>query len=108
MTTELQILLVPAAIVCAAMFGWRAGWRARDEWGRWFRRKGDGYNSGPTTPKPDITPKPQGSRREQLAWRRPILKEQALRLLETYNTSGVMLTADQATTIRRALEALND
>jgi hypothetical protein len=96
MTTELQILLAPAAIVCAAMFGWRAGWRARDEWGRWFRRKGDGYNSGPTTPKPDITPKP------------PILKEQALRLLETYNTSGVMLTADQATTIRRALEALND
>ncbi len=45
------------------------------------------------------------------AARRPIppsLKEQALQLLETYNTSGVMLTADQVTTIRRALEALND
>jgi hypothetical protein len=24
-----------------------------------FRRSGDGYSSGPTTPKPDITPKPQ-------------------------------------------------
>ena len=34
------------------------------------------------------------------------LKEQALQLLETYNTSGVMLTADQADTIRAALEAL--
>jgi len=38
----------------------------------------------------------------------PSLKEQALQLLETYNTSGVMLTADQADTIRRALEALDD
>jgi hypothetical protein len=38
----------------------------------------------------------------------PSLKEQALQLLETYNTSGVMLTADQADTIRLALEALND
>jgi hypothetical protein len=38
----------------------------------------------------------------------PSLKEQALQLLETYNTSGVMLTADQSDTIRRALEALND
>ena len=38
----------------------------------------------------------------------PSLKEQALELLKTYNTSGVMLTADQADTIRRALEALND
>jgi hypothetical protein len=38
----------------------------------------------------------------------PSLKEQALRLLETYNTSGVMLTADQADTIRRALEVLDD
>ena len=36
----------------------------------------------------------------------PSLKEQALRLLETYNTLGVMLTTDQADTIRRALEAL--
>jgi hypothetical protein len=36
------------------------------------------------------------------------LKEQALQLLETYNTSGVMLTADQVDTIRRALEALDD
>jgi hypothetical protein len=47
--------------------------------------------------------------RDLLAARRPkppSLKEQALRLLETYNTSGVMLTADQADTIRRALEAL--
>ena len=35
----------------------------------------------------------------------PSLKEQALQLLKTYNTSGVMLTADQADTIRRALEA---
>jgi hypothetical protein len=24
-----------------------------------FRRSGDGYGSGPTTPKPGITPKPQ-------------------------------------------------
>ena len=24
-----------------------------------LRRSGDGYSSGPTTPKPDITPKPQ-------------------------------------------------
>jgi hypothetical protein len=24
-----------------------------------FRRSGDGYSSGPTTPKPGITPKPQ-------------------------------------------------
>ena len=38
----------------------------------------------------------------------PSLKEQSLQLLETYNTSGVMLTADQADTIRHALEALND
>ena len=38
----------------------------------------------------------------------PSLKEQALQLLETYNTPGVMLTADQADTIRRALEALPD
>jgi hypothetical protein len=38
----------------------------------------------------------------------PSLKEQALQLLKTYNTSGVMLTADQADTIRLALEALND
>jgi hypothetical protein len=38
----------------------------------------------------------------------PSLKGQALQLLETYNTSGVMLTADQADTIRRALEAPND
>jgi hypothetical protein len=36
----------------------------------------------------------------------PSLKEQALQLLKTYSTSGVMLTADQANTIRRALEAL--
>ena len=36
----------------------------------------------------------------------PSLKERALQLLKTYNTSGVMLTADQADTIRRALEAL--
>ena len=36
----------------------------------------------------------------------PSLKGQALQLLETYNTSGVMLTADQADTIRHALEAL--
>jgi hypothetical protein len=36
------------------------------------------------------------------------LKERSLQLLETYDTSGVMLTADQADTIRRALEALND
>ena len=36
----------------------------------------------------------------------PSLKERSLQLLETYNTSGVMLTADQADTIRRALEAL--
>ena len=36
----------------------------------------------------------------------PSLKEQAMQLLETYNTLGVRLTADQATTIRRALEAL--
>jgi hypothetical protein len=38
----------------------------------------------------------------------PSLKERSLQLLETYNTSGVMLTADQADTIRRALEALDD
>jgi hypothetical protein len=36
----------------------------------------------------------------------PSLKERSLQLLETYNTSGVMLTADQVTIIRRALEAL--
>ena len=36
----------------------------------------------------------------------PSLKEQAMQLLETYNTLGVRLTADQATTIRRALEQL--
>jgi hypothetical protein len=38
----------------------------------------------------------------------PSLKERSLQLLETYNTSGVMLTAVQADTIRRALEALPD
>jgi hypothetical protein len=38
----------------------------------------------------------------------PSLKERSLQLLETYNTSGVMLTADQADTIRQALEALDD
>jgi hypothetical protein len=38
----------------------------------------------------------------------PSLKERSLQLLETCNTSGVMLTADQADTIRRALEALDD
>jgi hypothetical protein len=38
----------------------------------------------------------------------PSLKERSLQLLETYDTSGVMLTADQADTIRRALEALDD
>jgi hypothetical protein len=38
----------------------------------------------------------------------PSLKERSLQLLKTYNTSGVMLTADQADTIRRALEALDD
>jgi hypothetical protein len=38
----------------------------------------------------------------------PSLKERSLQLLKTYNTSGVMLTADQADTIRLALEALND
>jgi hypothetical protein len=38
----------------------------------------------------------------------PSLKERSLQLLETYNTSGVMLTADQSDTIRRALEALDD
>jgi len=38
----------------------------------------------------------------------PSLHQQALQLLETYKTSGVMLTADQADTIRRALEALPD
>jgi hypothetical protein len=38
----------------------------------------------------------------------PTLKERALQLLETYYTSGVMLTADQVATIRRALETLND
>jgi len=38
----------------------------------------------------------------------PSLKEQAMQLLETYNTLGLMLTADQATTIRRAIEALPD
>jgi hypothetical protein len=38
----------------------------------------------------------------------PSLKKRALQLLETYNTSGVMLTADQVDTIRRALEALDD
>jgi hypothetical protein len=38
----------------------------------------------------------------------PSLKKRSLQLLETYNTSGVMLTADQVTTIRRALEALDD
>jgi hypothetical protein len=38
----------------------------------------------------------------------PSLKEQALQLLKTYNTSGVMLTADQVDTIRRALNELPD
>ena len=38
----------------------------------------------------------------------PSLKERSLHLLKTYNTSGVMLTADQADTIRHALEALDD
>jgi hypothetical protein len=38
----------------------------------------------------------------------PSLKERSLQLLETYDTSGVMLTADQVDTIKRALEALND
>jgi hypothetical protein len=38
----------------------------------------------------------------------PSLKERSLQLLQTYNTSGVMLTADQVTTIRLALEALDD
>jgi hypothetical protein len=38
----------------------------------------------------------------------PSLKERSLQLLKTYNTSGVMLTADQADTIRHALEALDD
>ena len=38
----------------------------------------------------------------------PSLKKQAWKLLETYGTSGVKLTADQCNTIRRALEALSD
>jgi len=38
----------------------------------------------------------------------PSLKERSLQLLKTYDTSGVMLTADQVDTIKRALEALND
>ena len=38
----------------------------------------------------------------------PTLQERALQLLERYDTSGLMLTADQVDTIRRALEALND
>jgi len=38
----------------------------------------------------------------------PSLKEQACKLLESYGTSGVKLTADQCNTIRRALEALPD
>jgi hypothetical protein len=38
----------------------------------------------------------------------PSLKERSLQLLETYDTSGVMLTADQVDTIKRALEALDD
>jgi hypothetical protein len=38
----------------------------------------------------------------------PTLQERALQLLERYDTSGLMLTADQADTIRRALEALDD
>ena len=38
----------------------------------------------------------------------PSWKERSLQLLETYDTSGVMLTADQVDTIKRALEALND
>jgi hypothetical protein len=38
----------------------------------------------------------------------PSVKERSLQLLETYNTSGVMLTADQVTTICRALEGIDD
>ncbi len=38
----------------------------------------------------------------------PSLKERSLQLLKTYDTSGVMLTADQADTIRRALNELPD
>ena len=38
----------------------------------------------------------------------PTLKEQAWKLLETYGTSGVKLTADQCNTIRRALEQIDD
>jgi hypothetical protein len=38
----------------------------------------------------------------------PSLKERSLQLLETYDTSGVMLTADQVDTIKRALEALDN
>ena len=36
----------------------------------------------------------------------PTLQERALQLLERYDTSGLMLAADQVDTIRRALEAL--
>ena len=38
----------------------------------------------------------------------PTLQERALQLLERYDTSGLMLAADQVDTIRRALEALDD
>jgi hypothetical protein len=52
-----------------------------------------------------------GESRQLRAARRPkspSLKEQACKLLESYGTSGVKLTADQCDTIRRALEALPD
>ena len=52
-----------------------------------------------------------GESRQLRAARRPkppSLKEQACKLLESYGTSGVKLTADQCNTIRRALEALPD
>jgi hypothetical protein len=38
----------------------------------------------------------------------PTLQERALQLLERYDTSGLMLAADQVDTIRRALNELPD
>jgi hypothetical protein len=59
-------------------------------------------------PEVALTGKGPGDLRAARRPKPPSLKERSLQLLETYDTSGVMLTADQADTIRRALEALDD
>jgi hypothetical protein len=70
MTPELLVLFGSIVGGTGALLSYWAGWRDRRcleaDWRRptgepplRLRRSGDGYGSGPTTPKPDIIPKPQ-------------------------------------------------